>query len=100
MADHPSFVRVGRPAPDTTLARMLAAFCESNRPLSRRDAEVIAFGHTTFSATWAASAVGELKSSGYIRSSARSDRLYVATPKGHAMLGVLRASEQGPEDVA
>lgn len=93
----PSFVRVARPGPDDALAKMLAAFVEADRSLTRREAEVRAFGHTSFTATWAASAVRELRSGGYIRSSARDDRRYIATDKGRAMLGVLRACEpQGP----
>lgn len=93
MSRLPSFVRVARQEPEDTLARMLAAFVEADRSLTRREAEEIAFGHNGFSATWAASAVGSLKEGGYIRSSARDDRRYVATDKGRAMLGVLRACD-------
>lgn len=90
----PSFVRVARPAPDNTLAKMLAVFVEADRSLSRREAEQRAFGRTSYSATWAASAVRELREGGYIRSSARDERRYIATDKGRAMLGVLRACDQ------
>lgn len=98
MTRHPSHVRVARQDPNAelNLIRLLEVFVTAEQSLTRREAEVRAFGHTTFTATWAASAVRDLREGGYIRSSARDDRRYIATDKGRATLGLLRLSGQAP----
>lgn len=88
-----SHVRVIRPMPDDTKVRMLAAFVNADRSLSRRDAETIAFGVTTTTAAKAAHAVRELRSAGYIERHPLHDRRYVATDLGRQMLAFVKACE-------
>ena len=91
MTRHPSHVRVARPAPDDSLAKMLAAFVDSAWPLTRREAETRAFGVTGYSATWAAGAVRELREAGYIERVPLTSNKYRATHRGVSALGVFRA---------
>lgn len=90
----PSHVRVLREAPDDTKVRLLAAFVDAlPYPLTRREAETAVFGNTTYSATWAASALRSLKEDGYVERHPRHDRKYRATPLGVQMLAFVRACE-------
>lgn len=89
----PSHVRVMRPAPDDTKVRMLAAFVDAGRSLTRREAERIVYGNTTYTASWAASAVRELREDGYIERQPLTDHRFRATELGRRMLAFVRACE-------
>lgn len=84
----PSHVRVLRqdPNPDESLVKMLAAFVESPESLNRYEAEVIAFGRTTYTATWAIDALNELKRRGYVEPTQRNPRRFRPTARGVAAL--------------
>lgn len=90
----PSHVRVLREGPDDTKVRLLAAFVDAlPYPLTRREAEERVWGKTTYSATWAATAVRSLLDDKYIERHPRHDRKYRATPLGVQMLGFVRVCE-------
>lgn len=90
---HPSPVR-GGPAPDDAQVRMLAAFCDAGRSLTRREAEERAFGVTSYTAVWAASAVRELVEAGYLERMPLTNNRYRATSFGRNMLAFVRVSRE------
>lgn len=84
----PSHVRVLRPdpSPDESVKRMLTAFVESPWSLTRHEAEVKAFGHTTHTAMFAIDAFKVLKAKGFIAPVERDERRFRATARGVAAL--------------
>lgn len=84
--------------PQRTQALILAAFAASPKPLTRRQAEVAAFGHTSYTATWASLAVRELRERGYLETSSFSDRYFRATKLGRDALDVWLAVGAWSED--
>lgn len=91
----PSFARVASeaPNPDEATVKILATFVDHGWPLTRREAEIRAFGHTSFTANWAVDAFKALRAKGYIERLPLSDTKFRVTERGVAALGVFRACE-------
>lgn len=98
----PSHVRVLRqdPNPDESMVKMLAAWVDAPSSLTRHEAEVRAFGHTTYTAMFAIDAFHALRKGGYIELVPLTDKRFRPTTKGVAALAVFRACEPTPEGAA